>query len=108
MIKYKFAPNTDTVDISQKCLGISPTNDAIPSDVRDYIHSDRGLHIQIRHNGNKQAVEQAKAISRIICAAPEMLEALQNILEAYVHENGGYDDITDMVQTAIRKARGGK
>lgn len=55
----KFYNNTDTVDIAAKSLGIST----------DQSLDDRGLKIQIRHNGNKELFEKACRMAQIITEA---------------------------------------
>lgn len=64
----KLTQNTDTVDIDQKCLGISPIHSG-PETV------NRGLHIQIRHNANRKTYEKAIEIQRQIVASSELYEA---------------------------------
>lgn len=69
----KLRPNTDSIDISQKCLGISPNYYGPETD-------NRGLHIQIRHNGSKEAYNMALKIQKVICAAPELVTILEETL----------------------------
>lgn len=47
--------NTDTVDIDAKCLGVTTLG-----------YENRGLHIQIRHNGDKRLFEAACKIANVI------------------------------------------
>lgn len=52
--------NTDSLDIQQKCLGISVFSKT------EGVNNSRGLHIQIRHNGDKATYKQAIEIQNII------------------------------------------
>lgn len=54
----KFYKSTDSVDIAAKSIGIHTTG-----------LDDRGLCIQIRHNGNKELFEQANKMAQIIVDA---------------------------------------
>ena len=84
---WKITNETDSVDIDQKCLGISPWRPSIPSDVSDHIHKNRGLHIQIRHNGDKQTFAQANDRARLITSAPELLESLKELVSE-IYQSG--------------------
>lgn len=77
---FKITSNTDAVDIDHQCVGLCATRDTFPPDVRDHIHSNRGLHVQIRHNKDPQTFAQACELSKLFGAAPEMLMALKNIV----------------------------
>lgn len=107
---WKITPNTDSVDIDQKCIGLSPRRSSIPSDVAEHIHRDRGLHIQIRHNGDRQAFTQANDLSRLIAAAPEMLaalkEALANLRGLDVPGEGYEAPVNALLRDVINKAEG--
>lgn len=75
--------NTDTVDIDQKCLGLT-TNIMGPE--RD----NRGLSIQIRHNRHPVAFRKANEISRLISTAPDLLSSLESViffLEDYLEDS---------------------
>lgn len=76
----KITENTDAVDIDQKCLGLNATRESFPRDIRDHIHKNRGLKIQIRHNGDAQTHGQANYVSRLISAAPELLKELKHLV----------------------------
>jgi hypothetical protein len=52
--------NTDGIDIQQKCLGIS-----VFSKTKN-VNNSRGLHIQIRHNGDEATYKEAMKIQKII------------------------------------------
>jgi hypothetical protein len=54
--KIKFLATTDTVDIAAKSVGIHTMNGL----------DNRGLCIQIRHNGDKELFEKANKIAEII------------------------------------------
>lgn len=52
--------------------------------------------------------DNGKANANLICAAPEMLSALETVLpllEAY--ENGPWQDARELVENVINKAKGG-
>lgn len=55
----KATQNTDGYDISEKCAGVDVGGS----------YADRGLHIQIRHNGDKQLVDCSLEIAAIITKA---------------------------------------
>jgi len=102
--QFKLQQNTDAVDIDAKCLGISAWVDG---DSQNLLNSNRGLHIQIRHNGNKETFDAATQLSRLISASPLMLEALEHVMA--VIDNGYQDNVVfDVIglRAAIRKARG--
>lgn len=107
---WKIMKNTDSVDIDQKCLGLSPRRDSIPQDVADYIHKNRGLHIQIRHNGDPQTFAQANDLLNLISAAPELLsiaEAYRNLLKTMAHTDGEVATYNH-IDTVLIKIRGSK
>lgn len=79
MPKFRIQPNTDSVDINSKCLGVDVW---VPGDSLSLLNMNRGLHIQIRHNGDKNTFEVANELSRLICNAPQMLQILQGILQS--------------------------
>lgn len=72
--------NTDTVDIDQKCVGLNVYLEGVPADIKDHIHKNRGLHIQVRHNRDPQTFTQACDVAKLIAAAPEMLQALKTVV----------------------------
>lgn len=82
---WKVAQNTDTADIDQRCLGLDVRRGTIPSDVWDHIATNRGLHIQIRHNRDPQTFGQASDLSKFIAVACnnhyKLLAALKNALK---------------------------
>lgn len=82
-MSWRITPNTDSTDISQECLGLCATRDTFPRDVADHIHTNRGLHIQIRHNRDKQTFSQASDLSRLIDAAPDLLKIAKLVLNEW-------------------------
>ncbi len=109
-MKFKINKNTDTVDMRQKCLGLSVV--ALDCPCGD-IYDDRGLHVQIRHNTTLITYDLASEVSSLIAAAPDLLEALENLLAnlidsgEYISEITGipYDDVKQAIE-AIKKAKG--
>jgi len=79
-MSWKIVNNTDNVDVDAKCIGLSPRRDTIPQDVWDHIATNRGLHIQIKHNKDPQAFAQANELARLIAAAPELLESIKQFV----------------------------
>lgn len=73
MNKYKIYKNTDSLDIQQKCIGLSIHSERDPE-----LNTDRGLHVQIRHNENVFAFKAASEIAALFAASPRLLEALKN------------------------------
>lgn len=112
MSQWKINRNTDFVDIQQKCVGLSPRRNSIPVDVADHIHRDRGLHIQIKHNGDAQTFAHAYDLATLISAAPEMLQALEQMLERLegcVDKWESFEDHEiemDIYKRVIAKAKG--
>ena len=98
---WKIVKNTDSVDIDQKCLGLCPSHPEISQDVYD----KRGLHIQIRHNGDKQAFIEACNLSNLIAAAPDMFEQLQEIAESFDFSNNieDYHESMYYIVMSVRK-----
>lgn len=105
--KWKINHNTDSIDIDQKCIGLSPRRESIPSDVAEHIHSNRGLHIQIRHNEDAQTFAQANDLAKLIHAAPYMLEALELLADEIIlqGENGDQQNLS-MIMHILLVARG--
>ena len=68
--------NTDAVDIDQKCIGLDCW---IEGDSVNLLNSNRGLHVQIRHNSNKEVFEHSNKIARLFAAAPELLRTLETL-----------------------------
>lgn len=66
--------NTDSVDIDAKCIGLDVQYGKVTE-----LHTNRGLHIQIRHNRDQATFEEANRVARLIALCPEMLEALREI-----------------------------
>jgi hypothetical protein len=106
---YKIYPNTDAVDIDSKCLGLSVIleNDS-------EVPNNRGLHVQIRHNRDRETFEIASHMSKLFASAPELLEALEHCVayfEKYKPQYCGLGDdkecspYNDAVE-AIKKAKG--
>lgn len=87
------------VDIDAKCLGLSAWVDG---DSTSKLNTNRGLHIQIRHNRDKETFEAASQLANILTVAPQMLKVL---IEAERHL-GGRDDLCHRIQDLIKKAKG--
>ncbi len=103
---WKIANNTDTVDIAQGCIGLDPFRGSIPRDVWDHIRTNRGLHIQIRHNKDAQTFSQANDLARLIAAAPEMFAFLERMERFFQDNPNGYQDLASFCDQALKKARG--
>lgn len=108
---FKITPNTDTVDIDQKCIGLDVQSKTWSRDVRDHLKTNRGLHIQIKHNQNPQTFAQANEVSNLIAAAPELLKSLEAFMERYkgIKATSPFDGSLEMWEEAkqiIKKARG--
>lgn len=104
---WKILKNTDSVDVDSKCLGLSPRRESIPQDVWGHIASNRGLHIQVRHNKDPQAFAQAEELSSLIAAAPELLEALRlakKLLDLQYRPVRGPGTAYDKIVNALKKA----
>lgn len=100
MKPFKLAKNTDSVDIDDKSLGISAYGEGD-------LNNNRGLKIQIRHNGDKATFERANELSRLIFAGPEMLAVLKQ-LHAEILEQGNEGDAANasLLYRVIAKAEG--
>jgi hypothetical protein len=103
--------NTDGIDMEQMCLGLDPKRPSIPNDVAEYIHSNRGLHIQIRHNKDAQTFAQANDLASLICNAPIVLAALEQLFNSIVNEykEQGRLSVDELAKIGevILKAKGG-
>jgi hypothetical protein len=73
--KFKLQANTDTVDTDNKCLGISAWLDG---DSLNSFNVNRGLHIQIRHNGDEAIFEVAIELQSRIVACVRACEGIEN------------------------------
>jgi hypothetical protein len=111
---WKITTNTDSIDIAAKSIGLNVDRDSWPRDVAEYLHRDRGLHIQIRHNKDPQIFAQANAVAALIAAAPEMLDAcemaleyMQQVVRLDPNKSAAKNQIK-WLESAIRKARGEK
>ena len=103
---WKIIKNTDSVDIRESCLGLSPKKSSIPQDVADHIHSNRGLHIQIRHNKDPQTYAQACDLASLISCASEMLDVLDDIHTELVLQGDYLDEELFLrIDKIIKKAR---
>ena len=115
LAQIKITKNTDSTDIDQKCIGLDASRAFIPADVRSHVHKNRGLHIQIRHNGDKQTFARASAVCDLIAAAPEMLEALEAVRDELLSmdvtlKHGCTHPLVGLLlltEQAIRRAKGG-
>ena len=115
-MSFKITKNTDSIDVQQKCIGMNITRTTWPIDVRDHLRTNRGLHLQIRHNGDKQTFGQANEVANLISAAPDMLEALEllngEVMLALLHlpkDSKVFESSTiEKVAKALTKAKGGE
>jgi hypothetical protein len=104
-LKFRIQPNTDTVDIDAKCLGLSTW---VPGDSTNELNSNRGLHIQIRHNRDKATFEAANQLSRLISMAPTMLSGLKLAVmefERISYQKKCNPEILENLKTCIAKAK---
>jgi hypothetical protein len=94
MITFRIQNNTDAVDIEQKCLGIDVW---VPGDSLSLLNTNRGLHTQIKHNGNKDTFNAACELQKLLSAAPEMLEFIRRIVteQADLGDHGDAEIISE-------------
>ena len=106
--------NTDSVDIDQKCSGVDCW---VNGDSLSLLNTNRVLHIQIRHNKDKKTFECANKIANLISAAPDLLQALNEITRELsanydqANEEDGQTEkermrLIDQAENAIKKAEG--
>lgn len=106
----KISPNTDSLDIVQKCIGLD-------TNIHGTDSVNRGLHIQIRHNGQRQTFRKANEIGKLFCASPELYACVKSLSENFPeigtdnHVSGA--DLVDWLseqwpywQAALKKAEG--
>ena len=77
--RIRIQNNTDANDIYHRCLGLSCW---IEGDSTNQLNTNRGLHIQIRHNKKSDVFVEANRVANLIAAAPDMLEALKRIIQS--------------------------
>lgn len=101
----KLTSNTDSIDIDQKSLGL----DVTPNDYSD----NRGLHIQIRHNGTKGTFNAAVHLKDHIVKAVNLHEELIAALTKLVDSNLNGKEQTRMsveefgkIYQLLKKAKG--
>lgn len=104
-MNFRIQNNTDNRDIDAKSLGISAW---VPGDSISDLNRDRGLHIQVRHGGHKDIYEAAIKLQRLITAAPDMLEALEDIANDSTAVSGLCERQVMMIRYAVQKAQGEK
>lgn len=75
---FRIQENTDNVDIDQKCLGLSVW---VPGDSVNLLNDNRGLHVQIRHNQNKETFEAANQLSKLLKHSPDLLRLARLVIE---------------------------
>ncbi len=99
--------NTDSRDIDEKCLGLD-----VCLGETSKLHTNRGLHIQIRHNRDKATYLAANEVAKLLSASTDMLDALENLCDLIKAETNEKFDNFDQDQTykqakaAIKKAKG--
>lgn len=106
---FKLYANTDTVDIDDKCLGITVYPDGYPSPGTDALKRDRGLHIQIRHNRHRETFEAAREIEKLVAAAPDLLDAVRTLMAAHGDSGTPYQkEAYAKALEAVKKAGGAR
>ena len=103
-VPWDLAPNTDTVDIRDKSLGIDSFCEDWNLSEQEAIMRDRGLHVQIRHNGDRLQLYQAIRLQKFICLAPKMLDALED-LEEFAASLTETPEWIDKAMQVLKKAR---
>lgn len=61
---------------------------------------------QTARYGAEWEIERWDADARLIAAAPELLEALENLLKVHEGEGGTQHNAADMARAALAKAKG--
>jgi len=62
-------------------------------------HGGKGFKHQVKQ------IEQAQANARLIASAPDLLEALQDMIK-YLDNNGKETDVSEYARQAVAKAKG--
>lgn len=101
---FRLQKNTDSVDIENNCIGVSAW---VVGDSTSKLNTNRGLHIQIRHNKNKDQFEVASQLSNLISVAPEMFEELEYCLKYFKCSNDVVsEDYIKAIEKVLKKAKG--
>lgn len=102
--RIRISKNTDGTDIDQECIGLDSW---IEGDSTNKLNSNRGLHIQIRHNQDDDTFEASNRIAHLIAAAPDMFDALETLLAEIESQgiNGDQQNKT-LILNALKKAKG--
>ena len=100
-MKIRIQANTDTVDIESKCLGLSAW---IEGDSVKLLNTNRGLHTQIRHNGDKATFEAANRVSARIVACVNACEPdgpIMRLLQDLKSEHEAHGEGADAAQVRL-------
>lgn len=102
-MKLTISNNTDAVDIRQDSLGMD-VGFGSPSP----LHKNRGLHIQIKHNKDRETFNKAVEVTNLFSAAPDLLVALEKLIMQIDDKNlqDKFAMSLSYAEVAIRKAKG--
>lgn len=103
-LKFVINKNTDTVDIREKCLGLTTRIENMPE-----LNNNRGLCIQIRHNKDKATFKAACQLEILLSAAPDLLDTLEfvkRVLYSRQDQDMGLKEAFDKIEKALEKAKG--
>lgn len=95
--QVKIYSNTDNIDINEKCIGLDVS-------ITDDRTKNRGLHIQIRHSGDKNTYDFANELQTHIVKCVNMHDELVEALEQLLY--GQSYEVRDKLEPLLKKAKG--
>ena len=96
--------------MSKHTLGPWEVSEGYPSDIWHVDMPSRGYSVVVSRAEEDwdMAVEEVQANARLIAAAPDLLDALENMIDACEHWEDQDDPVLVAARGAIAKAQGGE